>query len=174
MITPSERLEIESAISLLESKYKREDLRAYCPMQVRKYCQLQLGQLNHEAFGMLKLDAEGSLIEYKQIFRGSVDKAVVHPREVLVEAIDGVASSIIICHNHPSGNVKPSREDMEVTEKLTMLLYNVGIKLVDHIVVSSIDTYSFAQSGILPDPLQLNTKKRFRSRHYTNLAAHEH
>ncbi len=151
MLNPSERLAIDQAIHLLESKYKREDLRAFCPVQVRKYCQLNLSHLNYEAFGLLKLDSEGRLIEFKELFRGSIDRASVHPREVLYEVINSEASSVILTHNHPSGNVKPSREDIWITKKLARSLFDIGVKIVDHIIVSKVDTFSFAENNILPN-----------------------
>ncbi len=159
-----EREDIDNAIAILESKYRRYDLRADCPASVKKLCRLELGKYNYENFGILKLDSDGRLMEFKSMFRGTIDRATVYPREILAEVISDETASVILVHNHPSGNVKPSIEDIKLTERLVLLLYDVGVSVIDHIIVSKVDAFSFSETGILPNPMKLVERKWMRNK----------
>lgn len=89
-----------------------------------------------EYFVCLTLDGANRLIAKRTITIGTLTSSLVHPREVFADAIADRAASIIIAHNHPSGSVKPSTADVEVTNRLTKAAQLVGISLVDHIVVT--------------------------------------
>lgn len=158
-LTVKEREEVDNAIAILESKYRRYDLRADCPTSVKKLCRLQLTRFPYENFGLLKLDSNNVLMDFKPLFRGTVDRATVHPREILSEVIRDETASVILVHNHPSGNVNPSIEDIKLTEKIVRLLYDISVTVVDHIIVSKVDAFSFSEMGIMPDPMELVERK---------------
>lgn len=102
-----------------------------------------------EIFGCLYLDGQNHVIEFAELFTGTVDKAAVFPREVVKKALLLGASAIILCHNHPSGNPKPSSEDEKVTKAIKEGCKLLEIKVLDHIIVANDNHYSFMESGIL-------------------------
>ena len=99
-----------------------------------------------EYFYCIYLDTNKVVIEDKLLFIGTLDYSVVHPREVFKEAISVSASSIICIHNHPSGNVLPSRNDYEITKRLVSIGDILGIKVIDHIIIGSNKYYSFMEN----------------------------
>lgn len=100
-----------------------------------------------EYFYCIYLDTNKVVIKEKLLFMGTLDYSVVHPREVFKEAVSVSASSIICIHNHPSGNVLPSRNDFEITSKLIEAGNLLGIKIVDHVIIGSDKYYSFLENG---------------------------
>lgn len=88
-----------------------------------------------ESFWVVMLDARGRPIAREEVARGTLTACLVHPREVFAPAIRRRAASIVLVHNHPSGDVEPSDEDVALTERLTELGVLVGIPVVDHVVV---------------------------------------
>ena len=87
------------------------------------------------------------VIKEKLLFIGTLDYSVVHPREVFKEAVLVSASSIICVHNHPSGNVIPSKNDFEITKRLVSIGDMLGIKVIDHVIIGSEKYYSFLENG---------------------------
>lgn len=116
---------------------------------VSRYLRLKLGGLEREVFAALFLDSQHRLIEYRDLFYGTLDSATVHPREVLRTALDLNAAAVILAHNHPSGVAEPSRADLALTERLRSVLALVEIRLLDHLVVVSDRTVSLAERGLL-------------------------
>ncbi len=102
-----------------------------------------------EYFYCFYFDNKQRLIERKLLFMGTINKSIVHPREVFKEAYLLSASSIICMHNHPSGDVTPSKEDIELTKALVTVGQVANIPIIDHIVVSNTDYYSFYENDIL-------------------------
>lgn len=95
------------------------------------------------------LDTRNKIISREIVSIGTLNASVVHPREIFRTAIIRNACSIILAHNHPSGNVKPSNEDIEVTRKLKEAGVIIGIQLLDHLIVSREDYYSFEDENEL-------------------------
>ena len=95
------------------------------------------------------LDTRNKIISREIVSIGTLNTSVVHPREIFRTAIIRNACSIILAHNHPSGNVKPSNEDIEVTRKLKKAGVILGIELLDHLIVSREDYYSFEDENEL-------------------------
>lgn len=89
------------------------------------------------------LDSKKRLISYKIMFIGTLDRSIIHPREIFNEAIKVHASSIIIMHNHPSQDITPSKEDIEITKKLQECGNIIGIPILDHLITNGKDYYSF-------------------------------
>lgn len=101
---------------------------------------LQLEDIRHkkqEHFACLTLDGANRLIERRVITIGTLTASLVHPREVFAEAITDRAASVIVAHNHPSGNLEASQADLDVTERLREAGVLVGISLIDHIIITS-------------------------------------
>ena len=108
-----------------------------------------LSDFDQEVFHVLFLNRNNVLIAEKQIFKGGVSATVIDPKLVFKEAVNHLASSIIIAHNHPSGSLTPSRADIEITKKLSEGGKLFDIQLLDHLIVSGKGFYSFADNGML-------------------------
>lgn len=118
------------------------------PARTREFLKLRLGAREHEVFCMLALDNRHRLIEFVELFRGTVDGASVHPREVVKEALRLNAAAVILAHNHPSGVSAPSQADELITQRLKEALALVDVRVLDHLVVGE-TIHSFAQAGLL-------------------------
>lgn len=119
------------------------------PSTVRQYCQLRLGGLEHEVFAVLFLDVQNRLIEYREMFRGTLTQTSVYPREVVKECLELNAAAVVLVHNHPSGSVQPSRADEHLTQTLKAALALVDVRVLDHVIVSALETLSMAERGLL-------------------------
>lgn len=102
-----------------------------------------------EHFFAVYLDVKGHIIREKLLFKGSLDCSVVHPREVFKEAIHMSSASIIVSHNHPSGDPTPSKEDEEVTEMLVQTGRIMQIPLLDHVIIARHRYFSFREAGLI-------------------------
>jgi DNA repair protein RadC len=116
---------------------------------VRRYLQHKLSGYEREVFAGLFLDTRHRLIGFEALFLGSVDRASVHPREVLKRALALNAAAVILAHNHPSGVPEPSPSDLRLTEELRLLLMQVDVRVIDHVVVGHGCTVSLAERGLL-------------------------
>lgn len=99
----------------------------------------QFSYLKHrkqECFAMITLDGANRLIDNAIVFQGTLDQSLVHPREIFAKAIEDRAASIVLAHNHPSGSLEPSLEDVEATKKLIEIGELMGISVVDHLIVA--------------------------------------
>ena len=116
---------------------------------VIEYLQKWLGNQNKEHFVALYLDTQSRLIESRVISVGTLNAALVHPREVFEPAVSLRSSSMIVAHNHPSGSVEPSSEDRDITRRLVETGRTLGIEISDHIIVSGSEFFSFQQQLLL-------------------------
>ena len=121
-------------------KYSRE---------IAEYLQALLKDHHHEVFVAVFLNRANRINHYEIISEGGITGTVADPRIILKKALEEDAVSIILCHNHPSGNLLPSRADEELTHKIKEASKYFDIKLLDHIIVSEDGYYSFADEGIL-------------------------
>ena len=119
------------------------------PQASARFFQDKLAGLEREVFAAVFLDARHRLIEYVELFQGTIDGAEVHPREVVRQALRCNAAAVIVAHNHPSGTVEPSAADRAVTARLKQALALVDIRLLDHIVVGGTRTLAMAENGWL-------------------------
>lgn len=124
------------------------------PSIVREYLQSAIGHLSHEVFGVMFLDSLGKLIEFKVLFRGTIHQTVVHPKEIIKEAILLNAFAMIICHNHPNGDAHPSQADIELTNTLVKIFKMIEINILDHCIVSPNDYFSFYDAGLINTEVQ--------------------
>ena len=119
------------------------------PEATRNYLKLRLRGFPHEVFACLFLDNRHRVIEYRELFRGTIDGASVHPREVVREAVRWNAAAVIFAHNHPSGVAEPSQADLRITQRLRDALDLIDVRVLDHIVVGDGEGTSFAERGLL-------------------------
>lgn len=120
------------------------------PQAVRDWLRLHLGQLPHEVFVALWLDAQNRLIASEELFRGTLTQTSVYPREVVKRALTQNAAAVILAHNHPSGVAEPSSADEVLTSALKQALGLVDVKVLDHFIVAGGATpLSFAERGLL-------------------------
>ena len=119
------------------------------PPDAQHYLQMRLQNYPYEVFAALFLDNRHRVIAYEELFRGTIDGASVHPREVLRHAIRNNAAAMIFAHNHPSGVTEPSHADEAITRRLTQALQLIDVRVLDHIIVGSGTTFSFAARGLL-------------------------
>jgi len=95
------------------------------------------------------LDSRNKIIKEMTISEGSLNASIVHPREVIREIIRESTSAVIFVHNHPSGEPKPTREDIEITERLVKACDLVGVRVLDHIIIGDDDYTSLADEGLI-------------------------
>jgi DNA repair protein RadC len=117
------------------------------PADSQRFFVDKLGGLEREVFAAAYLDTRHRLIEYVELFHGTIDGAEVHPREVVRRALRCNAAAVILSHNHPSGDVTPSAADRAVTTRLKQALALVDIRLLDHVVVGGTATTAMAERG---------------------------
>ncbi len=116
---------------------------------VRQFLRAHLRHKPHEVFAILFLDNQHRLIEYSEMFRGTIDGASVHPREVVKSVLRHNAAAVILAHNHPSGIAEPSGADCDITQTLKHALQLIDVRVLDHFVVGDTDVVSFCERGLL-------------------------
>ena len=119
------------------------------PEDVIEWFEFEYGVLQQECFIALYLDTKSKLIAHRVLFKGTLNESTVHPREVFKEAFLQNANSVLIAHNHPSGDCTPSQADFEVTYKMVHVAITMGVHLVDHIIVGQNQYYSFKEHKYL-------------------------
>ena len=119
------------------------------PRATRDFLRMRLRDLPHEVFCCVYLDNRHRVIAFEELFRGTIDGASVHPREVVKQALARNAAAVILVHNHPSGLAEPSQADELITRRLKEALGLVDIRVLDHLVVGDAVCESFAERGLL-------------------------
>ena len=114
-----------------------------------KYLQAMLKDYQQEVFGVVFLNRSNRVNHFEIISKGGITGTVADPRIILKKALEEDAVSLILCHNHPSGSIRPSRADEELTAKIKEAARFLDIKILDHIIVSEYGYYSFADEGII-------------------------
>ena len=108
-----------------------------------------MGDLEHEEFWLLMLNRANRVLGRYKVSQGGLSGTVIDNRIILKKALDNLASSIIVCHNHPSGNKQPSDADLKITEKLKKAAEMLEIKLLDHVIIADKSYFSFADEGLI-------------------------
>lgn len=119
------------------------------PKNISDMLMNEMTDLNQEVLKLIMLNTKNKVIGIKDIFKGSLNTSVVHPREIFNEAVKRNSASIIICHNHPSGDPTPSKEDINITIRLKECGSIMGIKLLDHIIIGNEKFVSLKEKGII-------------------------
>ena len=138
---------LEKAAEILQSKYMSGE--AFTSSQATlDFLQFKLGRYEKEVFAILELNSQHKLIEYKELFFGTINAASVYPREVVKEVLHQNGAAVIFAHNHPSGELEPSQADIAITKRLKDALALIDVQVLDHIVVGN-GAASFAERGLL-------------------------
>ena len=119
------------------------------PVLLAKWLNHELGNKKQEMFLVVLLDSMCKFIDYRILFTGTIDKANIYPRDIIAYCIDNNAVNMILVHNHPSNNLIPSNADIDVTQKIILASEMVGIKVLDHLIVSNNDYFSFKEHEII-------------------------
>lgn len=117
------------------------------PSETEQFLKSRLRDYSYEVFGCVFLDNRHRVICFEEMFRGTIDGASVHPREVVLQALKHQAAAVIFAHNHPSGIAEPSHSDRQITQKLKKSLSLLDIRVLDHIIIGDAECFSFARHG---------------------------
>ena len=137
---------VELATRYLEERVRRSDPLT-SPSHTSQYLCARLRSRPHEVFACLFLDNQNRVISFEEMFRGTIDHANVHPREVAKRALEVNAAAVIVAHNHPSGVAEPSGTDRAITSRLRDAMALVDVRLLDHFVIGEGEVVSFAERG---------------------------
>lgn len=140
---------ISEAINCLEKRIRRATLSLNHSQDVCAFLRLHLAVEKHEVFAVSFLDSRHRLIQFEKLFHGTINETAVYPRRVVEKALEYNAAAVILAHNHPSEECKPSLADRAVTRELRTILKIINVQVLDHIIVSHHDSYSFAEHGLL-------------------------
>ena len=135
------KLNKDIAVRYLEQDIQSEDIMNN-PGKIANFARFRLGGMDVEAMMVLFLNTQNMLIEHEIICEGTTDQVNIYPSEIARKALIYHAKSIILCHNHPGGKVRPSEDDIHVTRNLRDILRTVNIFLLDHIIVSRFNVFS--------------------------------
>ena len=136
------------ALSMVASRHRRGSA-LESPNAARTYLQLKCADYQREVFGCLFLDTRHRILEWAELFLGTIDSATVHPRVVVQRALEVNAAAAVIYHNHPSGVAEPSAADHAITRRLVDALALVDVRVLDHLVVGHEQCTSMAELGML-------------------------
>ncbi|GAB6169296.1 DNA repair protein RadC [Clostridium carnis] len=128
---------------------KRKSYKVSSPKDIAELLINEMSGLNQEILKLIMLDTKNNIIGVRDIFKGSLNTSIVHPREIFSEAIKRNSASIIVCHNHPSGDTTPSKEDINITIRLKECSKIIGIDLLDHIIIGNKRFLSLKEKGII-------------------------
>lgn len=120
------------------------------PQALVDYLRLSLGNEKREKFRVFFLNKKLEILEEVNLFEGTIDETPVYPREIVERALLCRATCVILAHNHPSGRLQPSPEDIRVTQKIVSACDLVGVRVLDHVIVGAEGYFSFCHEGILP------------------------
>lgn len=116
---------------------------------VLEYLQHKLRDKNKEVFMAIYLNGRNQILKMDELFEGTLNTSAVYPREVVKRALDNHAAALVFVHNHPSGNPKPSQDDISITKKLSDAAKAIDISVHDHLIIAGNDVYSFADHGLI-------------------------
>jgi DNA repair protein RadC len=119
------------------------------PQTLFDFVRLQIGSKPYESFLVIFIDATQKLIAFEELFRGTLSMTSVYPREVAIRALHHHAAGVVLAHNHPSGEVKPSQQDMMLTSRLKAALGLLDVVVMDHVIVSQERCFSMMAEGVL-------------------------
>jgi DNA repair protein RadC len=147
-VGPAKAMLIDAALEFVRRRIRPEGLRISFPTDVLPLIR-HYGDRKQEHFICISVNGANEVIAHRVVSVGLVNKTQVHPREVFADPITDRASAIIVAHNHPSGGISPSKDDVEITAQLKAAGETLGIKLLDHIIFNQKDYYSFLEKGLI-------------------------
>lgn len=140
---------LTAAAKIMEAKKERMDWSFTSTTPVKQFFSMRLGHLEHEVFCVAFLDRQHRLITCEDMFRGTIDEATIYPREVVKAVLKNNAASVILAHNHPSGDLNFSTADRSITETLKEALALIDVRVLDHVLCAGPSAVTMAQEGIL-------------------------
>ena len=150
-IGPAKAITLQAAFQLSRNmqKEKAKNQIMYCknPADVAKIFIPKLGHLKQEIFSIALLDSAGKFLRDREITRGIINASLIHPREVFRVAIKEAATSVILVHNHPSGQLNPSNDDLSITRQLVAAGETIGIPVKDHLIIAGNKYLSLKEAG---------------------------
>ena len=146
--TEYEQKAIDIALEAIQQVLVQDDV-MNSPEEVEKYLKLNLANEPDEWFAVMFLTSQHRLIRYEKLFRGTIDSSHVHIRVVARRALELNAAALILAHNHPSGIAEPSNADQRITARVKDALNIFDVRVLDHVIVSTNETCSFARRGLL-------------------------
>jgi DNA repair protein RadC len=133
----------------LDEKEKLNSKPIISPDEIVAQFRSKITDFNKEQFLVASFDTRQKVIGIDNVSTGTVNASLVHPRETFSSAIKRIAASVIVAHNHPSGDIEPSEEDIKITKRLTEAGKIIGIELLDHIIVTRTNYFSFKEKGMI-------------------------
>lgn len=142
------------ALSELFKRFKtlragKRNVKITSPKDLADLLMGEMSYLNQEVLKVITLSTKNTIIDAKDVFMGSLNNSIVHPREIFKLAISNHSASVIICHNHPSGDPTPSREDINITLRIKECGKIIGIPLIDHIIIGNNIFVSLKEQGLI-------------------------
>jgi len=151
-IGPAKAITITAALELGRRRHAASALEkavVKSSREIAKYLRAIIKDFSYEVFAVMFLNKANKVNHFEIISRGGITGTVADPRIILKKALEEEATSLVLCHNHPSGNLKPSIADADLTHKIKEAAKYFDIRIIDHIIVSEDGYYSFADEGIL-------------------------
>lgn len=140
---------IAAAIRFVEERAIYTAATLQSARETKDLLRLRIGDREREIFCVLYLNSQHELIEVEELFMGTLDGAAVYPREIAKACLRTNAAACILGHNHPSGTTEPSAADKRITERITTALGLLDIRVLDHVIVSTSSSFSFAEEGLM-------------------------
>jgi DNA repair protein RadC len=137
---------LNAARTALAAKFRRGRT-LNSPDATRDYLRVCFGSLEHEVFVVVLLDIRLRVLNYVELFRGTIDGCAVYPREIVKLVVQCNAAAVVLAHNHPSGIASPSQADELITRRIKDALTLIDVRVLDHLVVGGNEIYSFAERG---------------------------
>lgn len=146
--------EVDEFINLMkkvtEENIKNKDITTVKgKSDLMKFLRGDMGYKTTEEFKVIFLNSASEVIAVETLFKGTVDRSAIYPRVIVEKSLKYATKGVIFVHNHPSGNLEPSRKDKEITLEMQELLSKLDIRLLDHIIISENDNFSFYDNGLL-------------------------
>ena len=145
---PSDEELIKDALKCLKRRFRKGKIITR-PADMIDYLKLELAEREYEVFCVVFLDNRNRILVFEELFRGTVDSTHVYPREIAKLALQHNASAVILAHNHPSGDTKPSVADQQITQRIKETLTLFDIRVLDHFVIGVLGATSFAEKGLI-------------------------
>ena len=148
-LTPTETDSLIRLVLAALAERHRPGVKLGNPEDTRAYLRLMLGERRNEVFGCLLVDNRHRIRAVEELFHGTIDGAAVYPRVVVQRALETNSAAVVLFHCHPSGVAEPSSADEALTRRLVSALGLVDVRVLDHVVVTTQESISFAQRGLI-------------------------
>lgn len=137
------------AKNLYKGEMKREGIQLKDKSSLLRYLRSDIGFSSREEFKVIFLNNYNMLVGSETLFVGTIDKSAVYPREIVEKVLQYKAKGIIFAHNHPSGNLRPSKQDIQITEHMQEALDLIDVKVLEHIIITKDGYFSFLEEGLI-------------------------